>query len=33
MNKFIQFLEEHLGEIRYAWSEDEFGEKLPFQIS
>lgn len=32
MNKFMQFLEEHLGEIRYAWSEDEFGEKLPFQI-
>jgi hypothetical protein len=32
MDKFIQFLENHLGTIEYGWSEDDNGEQLPVQI-
>ncbi len=32
MDKFIQFLENHLGTIEYGWSNDDNGERLPVQI-
>lgn len=32
MSNFIEFLEDHLGEIQYGWNHDEKGEKIPFQI-
>ena len=32
MDKFIQFLEKHLGTIECGWSEDDNGEPLPVQI-
>lgn len=30
--QFIEFLEHHLGEIRYGWNKDGNGKSLPFQI-
>lgn len=30
MSNFIEFLEDHLGEIQYGWNHDEKGEKMPF---
>ncbi|KGP90300.1 hypothetical protein N780_05985 [Pontibacillus chungwhensis BH030062] len=32
MNKFINFLENHLGEIECGWSKNEDDEELPFQV-
>lgn len=32
MDNYIRFLESHLGEIDYGWSQDGNGQKLPFQI-
>lgn len=32
MKEFINFLEQHLGEIAYGWDQDENGDKLPFQV-
>ncbi|WNF22687.1 suppressor of fused domain protein [Mesobacillus jeotgali] len=32
MDKFLQFLENHLGTIEYGWTTDDKGERLPVQI-
>lgn len=32
MDKYIRFLEDHLGEIQHGWSKDYQGNALPFQI-
>ncbi|WP_223701509.1 suppressor of fused domain protein [Sutcliffiella deserti] len=32
MDKFIKFLEDYLGEIKYGWSKNANDEELPFQV-
>ncbi|ULO09504.1 hypothetical protein H1230_12425 [Paenibacillus sp. 19GGS1-52] len=32
MEKYTEFLEDHLGKIEYGWSEDSTGNEMPFQV-